>query len=1090
MLSRLLRTSYLLLLVCAAARAFPNLPVYFEPDHSQFVARTPQHTLFLSATGAVLDLKGHAPVRMTLAGASQNAMPQGVDRVRAVSNYFTGNDPAKWRTAVPQFAKVRYQNVYPGIDVVYYGNERDLEYDFIVAPGADPGLIDVAYKGARTKLAANGGLLIESDGLTIRQNQPHIYQEIDGKRVAIAGGYRLQPDGHAHVALASYDHSRQLIIDPVIQLSVYLGAAGYDAAFAIAVDEAGNSYITGNTNAITFPTSGSAQEFPGGGGDAFVAKFGPQGNQIFITYLGGKQNDAGNGIAVDSQHNIYVSGVTSSTEFPVLNAAQRTFGGGEEDAFVTKLSPGGDKIVYSTYVGGGANDFGNGIAVDSAGSAYIAGWTRSSDFPAQNSFQSGPSGGGEDVFVTKVSPAGSSFTYSTFVGGNGRDFGTGIAVDATGAAYVTGSTTSSVFPAVNALQAKNAGFSDAFLFKLTPAGNELVFSTFFGGTGDDTGFRIALDSSGIYVVGYTSSINFPLLNAAQTSIGGGSDAFVSKISLSGASLLYSTYLGGSGEDYGYGIAVDSGGSAYVAGWTSSPNFPSRNPVQVPYGGGASDAFIARLTPAGNAFLYSSFLGGAGDDEAHGIGLDASGLVFVAGRTSSAGFPGARNQYSEGTGKFDAFITRISADSISAFAVVSPAALVFSGTNAVPQTLALTSSGPSLNFAAFASSSGNWLSITPANGTGTPAALAVSVSPAGLGSGTFPGTITINVPGASNSPIIVPVSYTITQAPAINSITPSSINAGITGVTITVAGSGFTSSSSVSVNGAAVGTIFVDSSTLRAIVPPSQLASVGNLSVIVSGPTGSSAAILLSVTENGLSVLSANVVNAATFQSGPVAPGEIITIFGSGFGPPVLTGATIDSSGLVSTLAGETRVLFDGAPAPVIYATNGQISAIVPYSVAAVANIPMQVEYQGRRSAPVVLAAAPSAPGVFTVNASGRGQAVAINEDGTANSASNPAAKGSVIVLYATGEGQTAPGGIDGKPANDPNLLPKPVLPVRALINGLPADILYSGAAPGLVAGMMQLNVRVPSNTPAASGLPIIIDVGGVISRQDVTIAVK
>ena len=1096
MLTALLRTLLLLALtnivLPAAIRDIRHMPVYFEPNHGQvdsavrFVARTPGHTVFLTGTGAVLTTKGHAPIRLQFHGASRRGAAEGVDRVPAVSNYFTGNRPSEWRTGVPQFGKVRYREVYPGIDVVYYGSDRNLEYDMVVAPGADPGLIDITYEGAHPKLTAEGDLLIGG----VRQHRPNIYQDVKGSRVAVAGSYRLQPDGHVRFSLAKYDRSLPLVIDPVVQFSQYLGTAGYDAGFAITVDEAGNSYITGNTNSITFPSQGKAQEFPGGNGDAFVAKYSPMGEQLlYITYLGGKQNDAGNGIAVDAQHNVYVSGFTLSMDFPMQNGAQKSFGGGEEDAFVTKISPAGDKIVYSTYVGGGSNDFGNGIAVDGSGNAYVTGWTRSSDFPTANAFQSGPSGGGEDVFVAKISPAGNAFVYSTFVGGNGRDLGTGIAVDSTGAAYVAGSTSSTVFPAAGGFQAKNAGDSDAFVFKLAPAGNTLVFGTYLGGAADDTIFRIVLDGTGIYVGGYTASANFPLMNPAQSTAGGSYDAFVAKLSLSGASLLYSTYLGGSSDDFGYGLAVDSSGSAYIAGWTASTNFPTSNPLQPVYGGGASDAFVARLAPNGNSLLYSTFLGGSGDDEALALALDPTGTAFVTGRTSSASFPGARNRYTEGTGKFDAFLTRISADAGSAFATVTPATLSFSGATAVPQTISLSSSGTSLNFAAFATSSGNWLTVNPASGGTTPATLTVTVNPAGLASGTVNGTITINVPGASNSPITVPVTYALVSAPVIGSISPSSINAGAGDTTVTISGSGFTSASSVSVNGVSVGTVFVDASTLRAVIPQSQLTSVGNLRIAVSGATGSSQPVIFNVTAGGISVLSAGVVNAATFQSGSNAPGELITIFGTGFGPATLTVTAVDGSGVLGTLVGETRVLFDGVAAPLLYATRGQLSTLIPYSAAGRTSISMQVEYQGVASGPVILPISAANPGVFTADDTGRGQAKAVNEDSSLNSAASPASGGSVIVFYATGEGQTNPGGVDGKVTNSA-VLAKPLLPVEVLVNGLPAEVLYAGAAPGLVAGTMQVNVRVPNGVPAGSAVPVVLNVGGNSSRLDVTIAVR
>ena len=364
MLSKLTRSLTLPFLFCATAAAI-QLPVYFEPNEGQvdtavqFVARTPHHTVFLSGNEAVLSQKGHAPVRMILAGARRDVKPRGVERAQAMSNYFAGNNSSKWRTAIPQFAKVRYESIYPGIDILYYGRDRNLEYDFVVAPGADPGVIDLAYEGARPELDGSGDLLLKSEGQEIRQHRPHVYQEIGGKRVEIDGAYRLKKGGHVEIALAKYDRTRPLVIDPIIQFSQYLGGPGYDAAFAIAVDGDGNSYVTGNTNSVSFPARGSAQEFPGGNGDAFVAKFSPLGDQlVYITYLGGKQNEAGNSIAIDAQRNVYVTGFTTSVDFPVQNPVQRNFGGGEEDVFVTKISPGGDRILYSTYIGVGANDFG------------------------------------------------------------------------------------------------------------------------------------------------------------------------------------------------------------------------------------------------------------------------------------------------------------------------------------------------------------------------------------------------------------------------------------------------------------------------------------------------------------------------------------------------------------------------------------------------------------------------------------------------------------------------------------------------------------------------------------------------------------
>jgi uncharacterized protein (TIGR03437 family) len=1084
----------------------PQLPLFFERRGTGAVGRLPGYSVHLDSCAASMTFAGEAPVRLRFPGAACGRTAEGIEPLASYSNYFTENDSAGWRTRVPHYGKVRFRDVYPGIDAVYYGNERNLEYDLIVAPGVDPSAVSLAIDGAgEQRVDSAGDLVFEAGAISLRQHRPRVYQEIDGQRVEVAASYRIASDRHIRLALAEYDASRPLVIDPVIQFSVYFGGGGYDVGIAIATDAGGNVYITGNTNSSPLATASSFQNQVPGGGDAFVAKFsGGNGQLVWATYLGGSGFDQGNAIAVDAQNNVYVAGATGSMNFPTQGPFRGNnagmFNGGEYDVFVTKLAPGGDSLIYSTYIGGGANDWANAIAVDSKGSAYITGWTRSTDYPTQNPIDSMYAAmGGEDSFVTKLAPSGSTLVYSTFLGGNSRDFGTGIALDSTGGAYVVGMTSSTDLPVVNAFQTANkGGVQDGFLAKLSPGGDQMLLLTYLGGSGNEQDLRVVVDSTGIYLSGSTSSADFPTVNAAQKTIGGNTDTFIAKLTPQGNSLIYSTYLGGSGDEFQYGLAVDASGSAYVTGWTSSSfDFPQRNQTQGGYGGGASDIFLARLAPQGNAFLAAGFIGGAGADEGHAIALDPSGAVWITGRTSSPGLPGARNQYTPASTNgdpFDAFVMKITPDTSVAFASVAPGTLSFTaqpgGAMPASQTVTLTSSSGSVNFAAFAMSTGNWLSLNPTSGNSTPATFSVSVNPAGLGGGTYSGSITINVPGAANSPVIIPVTLNIANVPVILSITPATIPAGSGDTTITVAGGGFSSGASAQVNGQTVGSVFVDSSTLRVVVGSGFLASAGTLRLTVTSGGVTTQPATLTVSTNGLVVTAGGVVNSATAQNVAVAPGELITIYGSGFGPSAPIPGTIDNSGHVSTLAGNTRVLFEGTPAPITFVTNGQVNAVVPFSVAGRSSVLVQVEYQGQQSASVALAVAPSVPGIFTSDASGHGQAVAINEDGSRNSANNPAAVGSVVVLYATGSGQTNPAVTDGTISNDPNNLPQPVLPVSVKVNGLDAQVLYAGAAPGLVAGVTQLNVRIPAGVPAASAIPVVLNVGNSSSRFDVTVAVK
>ncbi len=658
---------------------YGKLPLQFEANQGQtdkqvkFVTRREGLSLFLTPTEAVLALQkgsGHQPkpshagpavgeahsgtsqaavVRMRMIGGNPAPQIEGVDRLPGKNHYFIGNDPKQWHTSIPTFARVKYSQIYPGVDMIFYGTGRQLEYDFLISPGADPKQISLSFRGEqRLRVDGAGDLVIETDGGSLRLHKPNVYQQERGQRHEVAGRYVVRGRGKVGIEVGKYDSGRALVIDPVLAYSTYLGGSSADDGLAIAVDSSGNAYVTGWTVSFDFPTRNPLQPTRRGRFEsAFISKLSADGTSlVYSTYLGGSNWDHGHGIAVDASGNAYLTGSTASFDFPTVNPLQPAFGGGV-DAFIAKVSADGASLIYSSYLGGSRGDFGGGIAVDTSGSAYITGYTFSFDFPTVNPLQAVYGGGLSDGFIAKVSADGASLVYSTYLGGSGQDLGRGIAVDSSGTAYVAGTTDSTNFPTVNPLQPMPGGYWDAFVSKVSADGASLVYSTYLGGSDEDFGAGIAVDSSGsAYVVGTTRSPNFPTVNPLQPT-GSFFDAFVSKVSADGASLVYSTYLGGTRDDIGYGIAVDSSGNAYVTGTTESFDFPLVNPVQPVYGGGISDAFVSKVSADGALLVYSTYLGGADDESGRdftfeaantAIAVDTSGAAYITGYTKSSNFP--------------------------------------------------------------------------------------------------------------------------------------------------------------------------------------------------------------------------------------------------------------------------------------------------------------------------------------------------------------------------------------------------------------------------------------------------------------------
>ena len=798
-------------LICAGSAAakapdYGKLPLGFEANAGQtdgqvkFLARGPGYSVFLTGNAAVLSLQNTANtgrtipdrvIRMKLVGANVNAGVLGADQLPGKTNYFIGNDPSKWRTHVPNYAEVKYADVFPGVDLVYHGNlSGQLEFDFVVAPGADPSAIRFTVAEDRSGLArerrapvrigADGDLVVKIGGGEIRFNKPVVYQlTANSQRVMTQGRFVLTASHQVRFALGTYDHSKTLIIDPSLVYSTYLGGSSLDQGFGIAVDSAGSAYVAGFAGSTDFPTVNPLPNMPTSG--AFVTKFNPAGSAlVYSTYLGGTGPTQANAIAVDSAGSAYVAGQTRATDFPTVNPVQPSNTFNNQDAFVSKLSPDGAALVYSTYLGGNTPDEADGggqaawsIAVDSAGNAYVTGNTLDTDFPTVNPLQatnktSAPSSG--TGFVAKYNAAGSALIYSTFLGGSAQDTPWGIAADSDGNAYVTGETISVDFPTANPFQSACNGCPgavNAFVTKINPTGTAFVYSTFLGGSDTNVSYAIAADAAGnAYVTGTTTATDFPTVNPLQATNHGNGDAFITKLNPSGSALVYSTYIGGStGGDVGRGIAVDSSGAVYVAGSTNSTDFPTVNPVQATKNGGAGPdtGFVLNLNAAGSALIYSSYLGGNLGERVQAIAVDSAGSAYVTGYTFSQNFPTAGPFQPANKGNENAFVAKFSAGGAA-----SPPPTI--SISAAPTTITVGQSSTltwSSTNATSCTASGAWSGAQTTSGS-------VGETPTATGTSTY--TLTCNGTGGSaNASATLTVSA---AAPTVTlSINPTAITLG-------------------------------------------------------------------------------------------------------------------------------------------------------------------------------------------------------------------------------------------------------------------------------------------------------------------------
>ncbi len=811
-----------------------TLPLTFEANQGQtssqvkFLSRGKGYTAFLTAGSMVLSLRpsgglktnnsgtsaittpaqfsASTTLQFRLLGAAKAPVVVGEDPQPGRINYFFGKDPTKWHTNVPTYAKVRYKNVYPGIDLVYYANHRQLEYDFEILPEANPAQIQFEIQGAnQIDLDKEGNLVLKTSGVELHFQCPAIYQKSNSQRLPVDGGYVVTDSSHVAFRVAHYDSTKPLVIDPVLVYSTYLGGSGNDQPSGIAVDSAGSVYIAGYTDSPDFPLA-TLGSLPTGTDHVFIAKLDPSGsNLVYADYLGGGGPDYGSALVLDGANEVWVTGQTASSDFPVVKPYQASQPG-YNNGFLTKISADGSSLLYSTYLGGNGWDQPYGVSLDSSGNIYVAGDTSSANFPVVNANQAtvSPNQGGLYGlygFLTKFSPDGSSLVYSTYLGGSSNVVQTcgqsacwpapfsliyGVAVDANGSAYVTGNTNTYNFPVTQGayLTTDSAPLNTmiGFVSKFTSSGN-LDYSTYFyGSSGASTEMAgIAVDSTGsAYVTGYAPSDGtFPITSTSICDpgvyLGGCGTAFVTKFDPTGTSLLYSTFLGLYNFAYPQAIALDGKNDAYVSCLTSGGSFEMANGIE-PYAGG-NDLLVAEIDPSATTELFATFLGGTGDEYPFGLTLDAQGSLYVAGQTLSSDFPVTSAGFQESPGgNSDAFVLKIEPQSAPAFSASSfllqyPAQLA--GQTGQPQTTLLRNMGSAPLTISSATVSGDFAE-TDDCGTSVPAAgsctLSVTFTPTAAGPRT--GSVLIQ-DDAAGSPHTINLTGTGLGVPAVT-LTPTGL----------------------------------------------------------------------------------------------------------------------------------------------------------------------------------------------------------------------------------------------------------------------------------------------------------------------------
>ncbi|HEV2424698.1 MAG TPA: choice-of-anchor D domain-containing protein [Terriglobia bacterium] len=860
---------------------YGRLPLSFEPNAGQisrnnevrYLSRGRGYSIYLNGSGATLalrQLRGNArrkstpiTLRMRLVNGNPAAPLAALGEQPGKSNYLIGNDPSKWLTGVAHYGEVAVRGVYPGVDLIYHGNQGQLEYDFEVAPGASPSIIRMALEGAHgARVNAQGEVVVEVDGGEVLFRAPLAYQKIGGERHTVASSYALKHGGIAF-RVAKYDKTLPLVIDPTLAYSTYLGGSSIDGANAIAVAPDNTAFVAGETFSSDFPTVHPLQGFTGSE-DAFVAKISADGSTLlYSTYLGGSVDTYASAIAVDTFGDAYVAGSTDSADYPATPLVFDTLCGSDGkcgasynlsgltvfNGFVTELNSAGSGLSYSSFIGGYQETQANAISVDGAHNAYITGEIGPPITPQQNGpaaylpidhgFQS-TNGGTADAFVLKVDATASDALYSSYLGGVDEDIGYAITADSNGNAYVTGLTYSTPsdtppFPiTAGALQSTYAGGGDAFLVKVdttTSGAASLLYSSYVGGSGLDEGKGIGVDSGGdAYITGTitstASTLGFAVpAGAYQADCALDSlsqcegDAFLAKLNPAqsgAASLLYFTYLGGTAADAGYAIALDPNDNVYVTGSTVSSDFPVTSGVfQTQYGGGDADAFVAKMTLAGKGTSdlgYSSYLGGTNTETGNGIGVDVNGSAYVAGQTCSVDFPIANALQNAPNGNCDAFVTKVS--TLPGIAL-NPAGLIFPtqnvGTTSQSQTITLTNADTAVTISSIAMAGPFAQTNTCGSSVAADSSCTITVTFTPTSSGVQKGTITLtdSAPGSPQTVNLTGSTSSVTLSTSTIAFGNQALGGTSAAQTVTVTNAGTTALtiSSVAVSGA-----FSESST--------------------------------------------------------------------------------------------------------------------------------------------------------------------------------------------------------------------------------------------------------------------------------------
>jgi uncharacterized protein (TIGR03437 family) len=921
---------------------------------SEFVAETPDCSIVLTGSGARLISYGtgqSAAVSMRLVNGAKPTLPQGADPSSAKMNYFIGPE-SQWQRSLPTYSTVRFDSVYRGVDLLFHGHRNQLEHDFVIAAGSDPSVIQVEWTGARQlRLDDRGDLIVFTAGGQIRWSAPYLYQRIGGVDRSVKGAYKLLGGNRVGFKTGPYDRRFPLVIDPTLVFSTFVGGSRTEFSRGIAVDSSGNVYVTGHSNSIDLPvTKGAYQTGLAGStadivtGDVFVAKYSPSGSLLFLTYLGGQRDDIAMGLALDTSGAVYITGYTNSSDFPVTKGVlQSTFGGytgasfilSGGDAFVSKLSNDGSMLLYSTYLGGSDDDEALGIAVDSSGDAFVTGMTRSNNFPVSSgAYQAkfAGSGGqssypafgypilGGDAFVAKLNPGATTLLYSTYLGGAMDDVATTVAVDASGNAYIGGFTLSFNFPVTaGVLQRGFAGkemqnyffnLGDGFITKVNPAGTALVYSTYVGGRGDDVVSSLIVDAVGnVYATGGTTSTNFPVTTgASQSSYAGPTllpyfvdqlfgDAFVLKLNPAGTGLVFSTYFGGSGDDFGMSVASDGAGDLIVVGFSDSTNLPvTSGAVQTSlHGPGPSttdvimgDAFLAEFSPAGSR-LYGTYLGGTSNDAGLSVAVSSSGVATVAGFTISPDFPVSKAAQSKYGGPIpthasggDGFVAAVSGFAAQTAPVVSGVVNAAGGSKIIAQNTFLEIFGTNL----------------------------------------------------------APDTRAWEASDFVNGQMPTELD-----------------HVSVTVNGKPAFVNFISGTQVNVLTPLDS--TVGNVQIVLTNAGGPSAPITaqeqsyslgffqyLGVPYVAATHVNGTLIGPASLYPGyttPAKPGEIIVLYGDGFGqttPPIVNGSATQFASLPSlpevTIGGvSAKVQFAGVVALGLYQFNVVVPATLPNGDAAI-----------------------------------------------------------------------------------------------------------------------------------------------------------